>query len=185
MSDYTQALVLKKGVLVEIPDLLVKEDGTLLNAGYYVNRFKTQVFTGEKLVKTRRRNSRVPYLEFSHRGTKYLLHRVLASTFKEVKDGCNEVRHLDDDIYNNVLDNLEWGTRKQNAEDAVSNGKMPRGASVKSSFVVEGSNEKGEIVHTFCGRSEIESNGFWQSNIHKACRSGKPYRKLFWRIVNA
>jgi hypothetical protein len=34
-------------------------------------------------------------------------------------------RHLDDDRTNNQLKNLAWGTVKQNAEDAVRNGRLP------------------------------------------------------------
>lgn len=32
-------------------------------------------------------------------------------------------RHLDDDISNNALSNLEWGTQKQNVQDAIRNNK--------------------------------------------------------------
>jgi len=43
-----------------------------------------------------------------------------------------EMRHLDDNPLNNHVDNLRWGTQKQNMEDARKNGKL-RGSSCKAS----------------------------------------------------
>lgn len=37
------------------------------------------------------------------------------------------VLHADDDPTNNALGNLRWGTRTENAADAVRNGRRPRG----------------------------------------------------------
>lgn len=42
------------------------------------------------------------------------------------------IRHLDDNPLNNHVDNLRWGTQKQNMEDARKNGKL-RGSSCKAS----------------------------------------------------
>jgi DNA invertase Pin-like site-specific DNA recombinase len=36
-------------------------------------------------------------------------------------------RHLNDVRYDDRLANLEWGTQKQNAADAIRNGVMPQG----------------------------------------------------------
>lgn len=175
------AKIYTKGELRDIPHLLISEDGTLVTTDYIVkNRFSERIIKG-KVLKTRPRNSRVSYLEFSHMGVKYLLHRVLTSTFKEIKVGCNEVRHLDDNIYNNNLENLEWGTRKENAVDACNNGKILSGRFNENSFIVQMFHPSGYLIKELCGKKEIQESGLWQSNVHKACRSGKPYKGFIFK----
>lgn len=51
------------------------------------------------------------------------LHRLLAENFVPNPDNLPVVRHLDDDPDNYDLENLEWGTSKDNFEDAVRNGR--------------------------------------------------------------
>lgn len=52
-------------------------------------------------------------------------------------------RHLDDDSWNNLPVNLAWGTRKQNAEDAIRNGLIGKGSpcSAKMSASMMGKNK--------------------------------------------
>ena len=50
------------------------------------------------------------------------LHRLMAECFLQKPDGCNIVRHLDDDPKNNCIDNLAWGTQKDNMHDCIENG---------------------------------------------------------------
>ncbi len=50
----------------------------------------------------------------------------------------NNARHLDDDITNNKLSNLAWGTHKQNVHDAIRNGRRSTyGEGVKKSKLTE------------------------------------------------
>ena len=41
-------------------------------------------------------------------------HRIIASHFCEMKEGCNTVDHIDNDKLNNRADNLEWVTMSEN-----------------------------------------------------------------------
>lgn len=50
------------------------------------------------------------------------IHRLMAEAFTPNPDGYPVVRHLDDDPSNNVLDNLKWGTQKDNMRDCIDNG---------------------------------------------------------------
>lgn len=55
-----------------------------------------------------------------------LVHRMVLETF--VGPGDDKIgRHLDDDRTNNHLDNLAWGDKRDNAEDARRNGRMALG----------------------------------------------------------
>ena len=50
------------------------------------------------------------------------IHRLVAKTHIPNPDNLPIVRHLDDDPTNNSIDNLAWGTQKDNHEDCVRNG---------------------------------------------------------------
>lgn len=58
----------------------------------------------------------------------FLLHDLVALTFIGPKPEGQVVRHEDDDLHNNCLGNLCYGTHQENAEDAMRNGKKAKGA---------------------------------------------------------
>lgn len=177
-----EAQIYTKGKMVKLDGLLISEDGTLYQEGYSVsNRSGSRVIKG-KFLSTRKRNSRVDYLEFSFKSKKYLLHRVLASTFKDRPAGCNIARHLDDNHHNNNLDNLEWGTSGDNTNDGIMNGCYPTGIGNKLSLVVDVYDSSSNYLYSMCGKKEIQSKGFWQANVHKACKTGLPYKGLYFRV---
>lgn len=72
------------------------------------------------------RINRKGYREFnlSKNGKKNLrnLHRILALTFIPNPLNKREVNHIDGNKLNNNLDNLEWATRKENAQHAFKTG---------------------------------------------------------------
>ena len=55
------------------------------------------------------------------------IHRLVAAAFVPNPDQLPVVRHLDGNSLNNRADNLAWGTHKDNSEDAIKAGAMPRG----------------------------------------------------------
>lgn len=50
------------------------------------------------------------------------VHRLIAQAFVPNENNYSIVRHLDDDPSNNEIENLAWGTQKDNHADAVRNG---------------------------------------------------------------
>lgn len=56
-----------------------------------------------------------------HKKYKYL-HRMMAEVFLDNDDNYPIVRHLDDDPSNNIINNLAWGTQKDNLNDCAENG---------------------------------------------------------------
>lgn len=93
---------------------------------YYLNDW------GEVLnIKTRRYLKPKPMDKQGHLGFALLepngrlylyLHRLMAMYFIDNPNNHPIVRHLDDDRNNNSLDNLAWGTMKDNHADAKRNG---------------------------------------------------------------
>jgi transposase len=55
------------------------------------------------------------------------LHQLILTVFVGPQPPGLEACHRNDCRFDNRLDNLYWGTRKQNAEDALRNGKVPTG----------------------------------------------------------
>lgn len=53
----------------------------------------------------------------------FTLHRLLAENFVPNPDNLPVVRHLNDDPDDYDLDNLAWGTSKDNWQDAINNGR--------------------------------------------------------------
>lgn len=58
--------------------------------------------------------------------TGMLVHRIILETFGPPKpfDGAL-ARHLNDDTWDNRLENLAWGSKGDNARDAIKNGRWP------------------------------------------------------------
>jgi hypothetical protein len=68
------------------------------------------------------------YPVFNIRGKKTVhVHIVMLTTFRGPRPNGYVSRHLDDNRSNNNLENLRWGTQKQNMEDCCNNGNIPRG----------------------------------------------------------
>lgn len=78
-----------------------------------------------------------PFVNLSVNGThkQVTVHRLVAASFCEKKDGCNVVNHLDGNKSNNAAYNLEWTTHQGNSQHAVDIGllKPRRGESHSSS----------------------------------------------------
>lgn len=74
-----------------------------------------------------KRHGAKPYLRVRIAGKQWLLQRLVLEVFIGPCPEGMEARHLDGDIKNNRLDNLKWGTRKQNAKDKVRHGRGLKG----------------------------------------------------------
>jgi hypothetical protein len=55
-----------------------------------------------------------------------LLHRVVAKAFIPNPNDLPIVMHLDDNGFNNKIDNLKWGTVSENTQDAFNKGLIKR-----------------------------------------------------------
>lgn len=60
---------------------------------------------------------------FPKKGKRLYIHRAVLQAFVGKCPHEQECRHLDGNSQNNNLDNLKWGTRKQNAQDVIRHGR--------------------------------------------------------------
>lgn len=71
-----------------------------------------------------------------NKATTYLVHRLVAFAFIGPQpDGLPFVCHRDDTPWHNWPANLYWGSRKDNALDAIENGKIAKGEIVSSATI--------------------------------------------------
>lgn len=97
------------------PDYLVTDDGRVFSQ-------KTKSLRERKLVKDKDGYWRVGIM-VDGKLKLVGVHRLVCETFNGPCPGDGmEVRHLDGNKTNNVPSNLQWGTRKENAEDMVRHG---------------------------------------------------------------
>ena len=62
------------------------------------------------------------------------IHRLVAITFIPNPQNKECVCHKDDDPSNNNVDNLFWGTRKENSQDMVNKGRWSGGAGMTNKY---------------------------------------------------
>lgn len=65
------------------------------------------------------------------------LHRVVCLAWNTKPDGCNVVRHLDNNKDNNHRLNLAWGTAKDNVNDKIRHGTKLIGTQIHNSKITE------------------------------------------------
>ena len=80
-----------------------------------------------KYLKTIKKNTGYLYVFlYNNNGKKkHYIHLLVLNAFKGKKTGEEESRHLDGNNQNNCVCNLEWGTKKDNADDKRKHGTMP------------------------------------------------------------
>ena len=112
----------------------------------------------------------------------FYIHRLMAEAFIDNPHNLPVVRHLNDIPYDNDLDNLAWGTQRDNAYDALRNGKTFRAApEVRARIALEQSKpivcyelDTGE-KRIFSGQqAAARSLGLQQSNIWKVLNGQRP-----------
>ena len=122
------------------------------------------------------------YVDFSfkigdYRIRKYL-HRMMAEAFIPNPHNYPEVRHWDDNAFNNDLDNLVWGTQLDNTRDCIRNGHfryftsedIERANAVRRRAVWAVDLRNGEICHYVSQREASDILDIKQSCISAVAR---------------
>lgn len=98
--------------LKDYPGYYICEEGFVINSDGKILPYHKGDRAGHINVRLRK----------NHKSKEEYLHRLLAKQYISNPNNYPVVRHLDDDVYNNSLDNLAWGTQKDNHKDSVRNG---------------------------------------------------------------
>ena len=76
-------------------------------------------------------------LRFDGKRTHYRVNRLIAEAFYGPCPSGFECRHLDGTKTNNVVSNLQWGTKSQNQRDRITHGTDSRGSKSKMAKLTE------------------------------------------------
>lgn len=159
--------------------------------GYFINEQgevkSTRTFKGtkEKILKSHKNQQGYLVYTLMRFGKPYLrpLHRLLMETFKLNKDNLPCINHIDGNILNNSLDNLEWCTYGYNEKEAYRLGlKQSR---IKPKRVVQLTKDY-KIENVFDSLQQIEKTlGLSSGNIAQVCnkKRNSAYGYI-WRYVD-
>ena len=113
----------------EFPNYYITKDGRIwsaVNTRYHKPRWLKNILGKNGYLY-------VNLLKNGERHVRYI-HRLLLENFIG-SSNCLECRHLNGIRIDNNLENLKWGTRKENAEDAIKHGTLKGGNGRKGSEV--------------------------------------------------
>lgn len=119
----------------------------------------------------------------------HYVHRIVAQTFIPNPNNLSEVNHMDERPENNMAENLEWVSHKENinygtrTERAL---KLQINHPSKSKPVLQYT-PKGELVREWSSAREAGRNGFHQGGISQCC-NGKygcnTHKGYVWKFKN-
>ena len=136
------------------------------------------------------------YVKLRHKGCKpkkLAVHRIVAFAFLDNPLNKEEVNHIDGNKSNNNISNLEWATRKENVNHAISHGLRPagvvcvrkKGKDNPLSKPVYQCSLQGEILARYnCASEAAEINGYNTSSIRSCCgKVHKTYKHYIWKYA--
>ena len=102
------------------------------------------------------------------------LHREVAKAFLDKPEGCDVVRHLDDDPTHNSVDNLSWGTQADNMRDCREHGR----SYTRPVYCIED-----DTVYYSCADLAAE-NGVSRALVTRNCQDGKPIKGKHYNYLD-
>lgn len=160
-------------------------DGYFINELGEVKSSRTYKGTKEKILKSHKNQQGYLVYTLMRFGKPYLkpLHRLLMETFKPNKEKLPCINHIDGNILNNSLDNLEWCSYGHNLKEAYRLGlKQPR---IKPKKVVQLDKDY-VILNVFDSLQQIQKHlGFSAGNIAEVCNKHRETAYGYiWRYLD-
>lgn len=119
----------------------------------------------------------------SKKMTNWKLHRLVACTWLDNVENKPCVNHIDGDIYNNRLSNLEWSTHKENSIHAVINNLKARTGCLRRKVKQYDMNKILVKIHNGVEQA-AKDTGFKRYGISKCCLGKvKSYQGFIWKYV--
>lgn len=113
----------------------------------------------------------------------YYIHRLVAQTFIDNKNNLTHVNHIDENKYNNNVNNLEWCDNKYNIN--YGNAQKKKAKSQLRYNVIQKDN-KGNIIKIWESASQVATMlNYKKETIRKSCRKGLKNYGYFWEYKKA
>lgn len=121
------------------------------------------------------------------RGNRRLVSKLVAKAFIPNPDNLPLVRHMDDNPKNNQVDNLRWGTQKDNMQDCVRHNRLvgnTRAAIESRKRSVVAISRDGNTHITFDSIHDAARKlGLWPQHVHSVLQ-GKISQTGGWRFID-
>lgn len=141
--------------------------GNVRSLPHYYNWRGVKKFNSGKTLRPYK-TGKYPYLTVQIRGKGYLVHRLVAEAFIKNPYDYKEINHKDENRLNNVVENLEWCTRKYNIEYSVK--KVKAGVrKVHGTPIYRADIETGEIIKKYDFIVDVTEDGFDPKQISAVC----------------
>jgi hypothetical protein len=123
-------------------------------------------------------------VKFTWNNIKYSrrVHRLIAQTFLENPENKPEVNHKNLNKQDNRVENLQWATKKENAEHAGKNGRLSRGSRKLPPKTV-GRYLFGSLVKTYPSISAVKKDGFPRISVTRSIDKQTVYRGFTWNYI--
>lgn len=106
----------------------------------------------------------------------FSVHRLVAMAFIPNPLGKQEVNHIDEDIYNNRFDNLEWVTHRENIMSGTVQDRIDKGRN-KSKKKVYQYDLEGNLLKEYDGCVDCEKYGFSPRAVAACCTGRQKHIK--------
>ena len=160
-------------------------DGYFINVEGQIKSTRSFKGTQEKILKPSKNQQGYITYNLMRGGKVYEkpLHRLLMETFIPNINNLPCINHIDGNILNNSLDNLEWCTYSHNNKEAYKLGlKKPR---LKSKTILQIDRNTGNIIKEWKNSYEPKILGYSPSNINMCCNGiRKSANGYIWRFKN-
>lgn len=136
---------------------------------------------GKKLAKSN--DGRYDFVKISYNGIRknQYIHILVATYFVDNPNNYKCINHKDENKRNNRFDNLEWCTKKYNANYGERNSKISKKLSRKVARI-----KNGEIDKIYNSQTEVKKDGFLQSQVSKCCNGLlKTHKGYQWKFIKA
>ena len=122
------------------------------------------------------------YLRVQINNRDFYIHRLVAGAFCDRPAGCNVINHKDNDRTNNVAENLEWTTQRENVYYAMKQNRMNG-----FPLPVPVAGTKDGQTRVFRSAHEAErATGCYHKTITRLIKTGGVSRSGYsWKVANA
>lgn len=150
--------------------------------------------SGKELRQQKRRHGYLAVCLYGRGGNargfrQYSVHRLVAEAFVPNPRGCNEVNHIDENKQNNVAENLEWMTHKENTNYGTA--QKRRANTVRKNHVeqtrvvIQYDENMNEIARYKNQRKVVEANeGYKLTNLYNSLYKGQRAYGYYWKFAD-
>ena len=96
------------------------------------------------------------------------IHRLVAETFIPNPDNLPVVMHIDNDPFNNCLENLRWGTQEENVQQSIIEGRRSTGCSYEVF-----NNDTGDSIYCDCRSDVSDLIGYSEISLKNMVGNGR------------